>query len=87
MIQPIVFLLCVLASATCMWLLFRAWRRTGSTLLFWSALAFVALALNNLVVFCDIVVFPTSIDLMPLRQIANLAAIAVLLWGFIWEAE
>jgi hypothetical protein len=87
MLQASVFLLCVLASATCMWLLFRAWRRTGSKLLFWSALAFVCLALNNLVVFCDLVIFPTSLDLMPLRQIANLAAIGVLLWGFVWEAE
>ena len=86
MLQPLVFLLCVLASATCMWLLFRAWRRTGSNLLFWSSLAFVALALNNLVVFIDLVILPT-VDLQPLRQVANLTAIGLLLWGFVWEAE
>ena len=86
MLQASVFLLCVLASTACMWLLFRAWRRTGSTLLFWSALCFVALAVNNLIVFVDLVILP-AVDLQQLRQIANLAAIAVLLWGFIWEAE
>lgn len=69
-----------------MWLLFRGWRRTRNTLLFWSALCFVGLALNNLVVFFDLVLLPT-LDLLPLRQAANLAAVLILLWGFIWEAE
>jgi hypothetical protein len=86
MLMALVFLLCVLTSAACMWLLFRGWHRTRSKLLFWTALCFVGLALNNLFVFIDIVLFP-SIDLVPLRQAANLAAILVLLWGFVWEAD
>jgi hypothetical protein len=85
--QPVLIMLCVLASLTCMGLLFRGWRRSGSTLLFWSALCFVALALNNLLVLIDIVVLPTLVDLRPYRLLASLCAVAVLIWGFITEAE
>jgi len=84
---PLIYLLCLLTSAGCMWLLFRAWRRTGSKLLMWSALCFVCLALNNIVVFFDVVLLPDVEGFQPLRQLANLAAIGVLLWGFIWEAD
>jgi hypothetical protein len=87
MLLPLIYLLCLLTSAGCMWLLFRAWRRTGSKMLMWSALCFVCLALNNIVVFVDVVVLPDVEGFQPLRQLANLAAIGVLLWGFIWEAD
>lgn len=84
---PLVFVLCIVTSITCLWLLVRGWRRTGTRLLFWSALCFAFLATNNLLVFVDVIVLPTSIDLRPLRLIASLAAVSVLLWGLIWEAE
>ena len=86
MLQPLFFFLCVLASAACMWLLLRGWRQTGSTLLLWSGLCFVGLTLNNLAVFFDLVVF-VSTDLSPLRQVAALGAVLVLLWGFMWETD
>lgn len=84
---PLVFVLCIVTSITCLWLLVRGWRRTGTRLLFWSALCFAFLATNNLLVFVDVIVLPTSIDLRPLRLIASLGAVSVLLWGLIWEAE
>lgn len=84
---PLVFLLCIATSATCTALLFRGWRRTGSRLLLWSAWCFVFLAVNNLLVFVDIILLPKDIDLRPLRLAASLAAVFVLLWGLIWEAE
>ncbi len=86
--QPLVFLLCIATSVGCMWMLFRGWRRTGTRLLFWSALCFVGLALNNLLVFVDLIVFPgPDIDLRPLRLVASIAAVTVLLWGLVWEAD
>lgn len=84
---PLVFLLCIATSVICMALLFRGWRRTGSQLLLWSAWCFVFLAANNLLVFVDIILLPKDIDLRPLRLAASLAAVFVLLWGLIWEAE
>jgi hypothetical protein len=86
-VQPLVFFLCVVTSAACMLLLLRGWWRTGNRLLFWSALCFVGLAVNNLLVFLDIIIFPTEVNLLPFRHIASIAAISVLLWGFIWETD
>jgi hypothetical protein len=85
--QPFVLMLCVLASAVCMWLLFRGWQRTRTRLLFWSALCFVGLTLNNLLVFADVIIFPVEVDLRPFRLAASLVAVAVLLWGLVWEAD
>jgi hypothetical protein len=83
----VVFFLCMLTSAACMVLLVRGWRSTRAKLLLWSSLCFVFLAINNLLVFVDIIVLPYSVDLLPFRQAASLAAVSVLLYGFIWEAD
>lgn len=82
----IVYGLCLLTSVACAALLVRSHRRTGSALLMWSAACFTLLALNNLFVVLDMVLF-TAVDFSWLRQITALAAVGVLLYGFIWEAE
>lgn len=81
-----VYSLCLATSALCAGLLLRAFFATRSKLLLWTALSFVLLALNNLFLVLDLVVLP-NIDLWPLRQAAAVGAIAVLLYGFIWETE
>jgi hypothetical protein len=83
----ILYGLAVLASAGCMLLLFRAYAATGMRLLLWSALCFVCLSINNVLLFTDLVVFPTQVDLRPYRLIAALVGLLFLLYGFIWEAE
>ncbi|WP_068874550.1 MULTISPECIES: DUF5985 family protein [unclassified Phenylobacterium] len=82
----LVYALCLAASLWCAFLLLHAWRQTRSRLLFWSALGFVFLSVNNLFLVGDLVLFP-QVDLWPLRQAASGLAVAVLLYGFIWEAE
>jgi hypothetical protein len=82
----IVYLLCLLTSIACAALLVRGYRRTRTRLLMWSAAAFVLLALNNLFVVMDMVVFPQS-DFSIARQGAAFSAVAVLLYGFIWEMD
>lgn len=86
-LQSLVYLLCMATSMVCLLLLIRAYQRSGVKLLLWSALCFVGLALNNLLLFVDVVILPTSIDLLPLRHLTSLGAIGVLLYGFIWESE
>jgi len=81
-----VYVLCLLTSSLCAVLLLRAYGRTRTRLLLWTALSFVCLAVNNLFLVADMVVFP-DVDLWWLRQAAGGAAIAVLLYGFVWEAE
>ncbi|HLS85082.1 MAG TPA: DUF5985 family protein [Burkholderiales bacterium] len=83
----VLFLLAAMTSFACMVLLFRGYARTGVRLLFWSALCFVFLSVNNLLLFVDTVIFPTAVDLRPYRLVAALAGIVSLLYGFIWEAE
>jgi hypothetical protein len=81
-----VYLLCLATSVLCAVLLTRSYRRSRTKLLLWSALCFVGLAANNLFLFADAVVFP-GIQLLSLRHLSSLAAIAVLLYGFVWESE
>lgn len=81
----LVYLLCLATSALCAGLLLRAWRKTRSRLLLWTAVSFVFFALNNLALVADMLVFVTP--LWPLRLATHFAAFAVLLYGFVWEAE
>jgi hypothetical protein len=82
----LIYLLCLLTSALCAGLLTRAYRRTRAPLLLWSAACFALLALNNLFVVTDMILLPNN-DLTLLRQGSSLAAVGVLLYGFIWEVE
>jgi hypothetical protein len=82
-----VYLLCFATASICMLLLGRAWHRTRNRLLLWSALCFVFLALNNLLLFLDLAVLPLEVDLRPLRTLTAVAAIGVLLYGFIMETD
>ena len=79
-------LLCLITSLACAGLLTRAWRRSRSKLLLWTALSFGFLALNNLFLVADMIVF-SGLDLRWLRHLSGLVAISILLYGFIWEAE
>jgi len=82
----LVYLLCLATSTACAGLLLRAYFRSRARLLLWTALSFVCLAINNLALVADMVIFP-DVDLWLFRPLAALAAIGVLLYGFVWEAE
>jgi len=81
-----VYLLCFVTSTACAWLLARAWARTRARLLLWSALCFVLLAANNLVVVVDLLLLP-EVNLRMLRIEIALAAVSVLLFGLAWDVE
>jgi uncharacterized protein DUF5985 len=81
-----VYTLCFLTSAACALLLARSYRRTGARLLFWSALCFLLLAANNAVVVLDMLVMPDT-DFRLVRNALALAAVGVLLFGFVWDVE
>jgi hypothetical protein len=81
-----VYVLCLAASLLCTYLLFRSYRRSGAKLLLWTALCFVFLAVNNLSLVGDLLVFP-DVNLLWLRQLSSLGAVAVLICGFVWEAD
>lgn len=80
-----VYLLCTLTSTVCAVLLFRGYHSSRSRLLFWSALCFAGLALNNALLLIDVFVIPNT-DLFVLRTGLALVAMGVLLYGLIWDA-
>jgi len=82
----VVYFLCALTAIACAWLLLQAYSRGGYRLLLWSGLCFVGLALNNMLLVADKLVFP-SVDLSIWRTAAALAAMCVLLYGLILDSE
>jgi hypothetical protein len=86
MFPAAVYILCFMTSGACAYLLARNYRRTGTRLLMWSALCFLFLAFNNGLLFVDVLVLP-EVDLAVPRLALSLAAVAVLLFGFVWDLE
>ena len=83
-----VYILCFLTSAACAWLLGRSYLANRTRLLLWSSICFVFLALNNLALVLDLVVWPSpEVDLRLPRLLLALAAAVSLIWGFVWEVE
>jgi hypothetical protein len=83
----ILYLMAVLTCLACTVLLGRSYMHTGVRLLLWSTLCFVGLSISNILLFFDLIVFPTEVDLRLWRLAAALAGLMFLLYGFIWEAE
>jgi len=86
MFANVIYLLCAATSSLCAGLLFRGYRRSGARLLFWSALCFIGLALNNVMLIVDVRVVP-GIDLSTWRMVPAVAGAALLLYGLIWETR
>lgn len=81
-----VYLLCFLTSSACAWLLGRAYRSSRTRLLLWSSLCFLFLSANNLMLVLDLLVFD-DIDLRIGRLLPAVAAVTVLIFGFVWDLE
>jgi hypothetical protein len=82
----IVYFLCFATSSACAWLLARSYRSTGTRLLLWSGLCFLLLAANNLLLVIDLLVV-RDVDLRLGRLLLSLGAVAILLFGFVWDME
>jgi hypothetical protein len=80
----LVYILGFLVTLSCCALLLRAWRNVRNRLLLWSGICFGGLALSNLLLFLDMVVF-LRVNLYPFRLAVAAAAMLVLLVGLIWE--
>jgi hypothetical protein len=81
-----IYILCTLTSLACAWALFASYRRTRHRLLFWSGSCFAVMTISNLLLLLDKVVF-VDVDLLPLRLATALIALALLLYGLIYEKE
>ena len=83
----LIYTLCTLTSLACAWVLFASYRRTRHRLLFWSGSCFAVMTVSNVLLLLDKVVWPTSVDLLPYRLATALLALALLLYGLIYEKE
>ena len=83
-LPAIVYLLCFATSGACAWLLARNYRRTRAPLLLWSSLCFLFLAANNALVILDLLLV-RDIDFRLARLLTSLAAVSLLIFGFIWN--
>lgn len=81
MIANIVYILCALTSGICAWLLFRGWKASGTKLLFWGALCFAGLLLNNVLLVIDMRV--PQVNLAGLRILPALLGVGLLLYALI----
>ena len=81
-----IYTLCALTGGFCTWLLARAYSSNKSRLLLWSAVCFAGLTLENVALWVDKIVFPTT-DLSILRLSVGLAAMTILLFGLVWETD
>lgn len=81
-----VLILSFLTTLLCAALLLRAYWRVRRRLLLWSGLCFAGLTLSNLLVIADLLMFPT-IDFYTWRIGTAAAAMALLLYGLIWESQ
>ena len=82
----VIYGLCALTALLCAALLLQAYRRSRYRLLLWGSLCFLGLTANNVLLVVDKLVLP-YIDLFTWRLATALVAMAVLLYGLIWDAE
>jgi hypothetical protein len=82
----VVYALCTLTSGLCAALLLRAYRSSRARLLLWSTLSFLGLVCNNLLLFVDLIVFPSS-DLSLYRSLTSAIAVMILMLGLIWDSK
>ena len=81
-----VYVLCAATSLLCAVLLLRGYSRSGARLLLWSGLCFVALFVNNALLYVDKAVLP-GIDLQIWRTLAAVAGMSLMVFGLVWESE
>ncbi|MGA7538785.1 MAG: DUF5985 family protein [Steroidobacteraceae bacterium] len=82
-----IYILCAITSILCAVLLLRGYRATRTRLLFWASLCFVFLAVNNVILYLDLVVLPARVDLFWYRNTAAVIGMLLLMFGLTWESR
>jgi hypothetical protein len=82
----LVYLLCAGTCLLCAVLLFRGYRQTRVSMLFWSALCFFVLMLDKALAYVDTVVVP-DVDLAIWRKLPGFIATILLVFGLVWESK
>ena len=81
-----IYLLCAATSLVAAGLLLRYYLARRTPLLLWSTIGFLGLAVNNVLVYADLVLF-ARIDLSLARTIAGAAGMLAMAYGLISKAD
>ncbi len=79
-----VYILCASTALACSGLLLRGYVRNGTRLLLWCGVFFLAMAIENTILFVDLRVVP-DVDLTLIRLAVPLVGVALLLYGLVWD--
>lgn len=85
-IAEAIYLLCAATSLVAAAMLLRQYRQSRTKLLLWSVVGFTGLAINNVLVYVDLVMF-TGVDLSLARATAGAAAMVAMVYGLVWETR
>ncbi len=85
MMASISYALCALTSIVCLVFLLRGYNKSRTPLLLWSSFCFFFFAIQNGLLFIDLVLTAKEIDLSFWRTAAGLIGSAILLLGLIRE--
>ena len=85
-IAEVIYLLCAATSLLVAALLLRQYLKRRTRLVLWSVACFAALAVNNVLVYVDLVMF-TGIDLSLYRGMAGAVAMTIMVYGLVWETR
>jgi Family of unknown function (DUF5985) len=85
MMAAAIYVLCSMTALGCAFLLLHSYRRTGLRLLLWSGACFLCLAVNNALVFVDLVLV-REVDLFLWRNLIAAAGMSLLLYGLVWDS-
>lgn len=80
-----VYISCALTSFFCAFMLYRAYRLRPTRILLWSAVCFLGLFFNNVILCFDLLVVP-DVDLSMSRLLVALIPSCALLYALIWDA-
>lgn len=80
-----VYIVGTLTSLVCAILLLRVYFQSRTSLLLFSSLCFIGLAVNNVLLLIDLYV--VRVDLAIVRSATALAALLLLLFGLLWDTR
>jgi hypothetical protein len=80
-----IYLLCAATSLLVAAMLLRQYLQKRTPLLLWSFIGFAGLAVNNVMVYLDLVTFAADLSLY--RAGAGAIAMLALVYGLVWEAR
>jgi hypothetical protein len=83
----LVYIMCVITSVACAALLTRSYMRSRSRLVLWSSICFAGLAINNALLFIDLVLLPHDVDLGLVRALVALVSLGLLIVGLVLDVH